>query len=194
MIRLATADDAEAILEIYRPSIEGSAVSFETAVPSAEEMCERIISCLELYPWIVEQQGDSLRGYAYASSYHPRAAYRWAANVSVYVGQESLRRGIAKQLYSVLFAILQEQGLRKVLAAISVPNPASQQFHESLGFESVGVVAEVGFKLGRWQSMGWWQRPLGAGAASNPEELILFPKLAANWQGDLSRFADRFFS
>lgn len=178
MIRLATVDDAAKVVEIYRPSIEGSAVSFETAVPSSEEMRRRIANCLEQYPWIIDEgeQGE-VRGYAYAAQYHPRAAYRWTAIASVYVGNNHLRQGIAKRLYQVLFDLLERQGIRQVLAAIAVPNPASQQFHESLGFTRVGLMPKVGYKLGAWQDMGWWQRPIGDGAESPPAPFTPFQKL-----------------
>jgi phosphinothricin acetyltransferase len=190
MIRLATAEDAAALIEIYRPSIEASSVSFETMVPSVTEMRGRIEHCMQEYPWIVDDQQGVLRGYAYAGRYHTRAAYRWAAIVSVYVGADLVRQGIAGRLYRVLFALLEQQGVRQVLAAIAVPNPASQQFHEALGFRQAGVMPQVGYKLGQWQSMGWWQRSLGAGTNSAPTELIAFQEIAMDWQGDLTRVVD----
>ena len=190
MIRLATAGDAAAIVEIYRPSIESSSVSFETVVPSVTEMRGRIENCLQEYPWIVDDQQGVLRGYAYAGGYHARAAYRWAAIVTVYVGADLVRQGIAGRLYRVLFALLEQQGIRQVLAAITVPNPASQQFHEALGFRPAGVMSEVGYKLGQWQSMGWWQRSVGAGTTSAPTELIALNEIALDWQGDLTRIVD----
>ena len=189
MIRLATAEDVEAIREIYRPSIEKSAISFETNVPLPSEMQQRIKTCLQTYPWIVDEEQNHLRGYAYAGRFHERAAYRWAAQVSVYVEKNSMRQGVARRLYRVLLAMLERQGIRKVLAAITVPNEASQQFHEALGFEAVGVVSDVGFKLGRWQSMGWWQRTLGEGALHEPTEFLLLPQLADEFAGDLTPLA-----
>ena len=190
MIRLATVADAAAIVEIYRPSIEASTVSFELAVPSLTEMCQRIESCLEQYPWIVEEDRNGLRGYAYASRHHPRAAYRWAANVSVYVERQAQRQGVAGRLYRVLFAILEQPEIRKVHAGITVPNPASLQFHKSLGFDLVGVYPAVGYKLGSWLSVSWWHRAIGAGATSGPTQPLSFHRIAADWQGDLTHFAD----
>jgi len=190
MIRLATEADAAPILEIYRPSVERSSVSFETEVPTVDEMARRIAECLQTYPWIVEEHRGQLRGYAYAHRYHVRSAYRWAAQVSVYVAENSMRQGVAKRLYETLFALLETQGVRKALAAITVPNLPSQRFHESLGFEQVGVAQDVGFKLGAWQSMGWWQRPLGDGATSAPSELVAFQEIASQWQGDLTHLSD----
>jgi phosphinothricin acetyltransferase len=186
MIRLATDADVEAIWEIYRPAVEESSVSFETSMPSPKDMQQRIQSCLLTYPWIVDDGKYGIRGYAYAGEYHQRAAYRWAAQVSVYVGKESLRQGVARHLYRALFAMLQQQGIRKLMAAITVPNEASQQFHESAGFAAVGVVSDVGYKRGDWQSMGWWQRSLGDGAQGEPSEFAPFSQLAAGFTGDLS--------
>ena len=189
MIRLATADDAAEIVEIYRPAVEGSTTSFETVTPSVDEMRQRIESCLEQYPWIVETAADSavgsLRGYAYAAPHHVRAAYRWSANVSVYVAPQSQRQGVARRLYQTLFAMLAQQGIRRVLAGITVPNPASHDFHRSLGFELVGVYPQVGYKLGRWLDVTWVHRPIGEGTTSEPAELIAFHKIAGEWQGDL---------
>lgn len=186
MIRVVRDADAQAMVEIYRPSIEQSAISFEIAVPSADEMRERVDSCLQQFPWIVDESEGRVRGYAYAAPYHARAAYRWAAIVSVYVGEGFLRQGVAGQLYRVLFSLLQEQGIRQVLAAIAVPNPASQQFHESLGFRKVGEMPDVGYKLGQWQSMGWWQRALGEGAESSPDAFVPFTQIATKLPEDLA--------
>jgi len=187
MIRLATGEDAAAIVEIYRSSIEESVISFETAVPSLETMCQRIESCLKQYPWIVEEDPEGLLGYAYASSYHLRAAYRWSVTVSVYVHRRAQRQGVASRLYRVLFEILEQQRIRKVLAGITMPNLASQQLHESFGFELASVLPQVGYKLGRWLDVSWWQRPLGEGATSAPAEPRAFPEIAADWQGNLAR-------
>ncbi len=186
ILRLATSDDALAIQKIYRPSVEASNVSFETEVPLADEMRQRIKSCLEDYPWIVDVEKNVVRGYAYAGRYHPRSAYRWAAQVSVYVSSDFFRQGVAARLYRVLFSLLEQQGIRKVLAAIAVPNPASQKFHESLGFQQAGVMPDVGYKLGQWQSMGWWQRSLGDEIEGEPKEMIPFSQLPARPQGNLN--------
>ena len=190
MIRLAIGDDAPAILEIYRPAIEHSSISFETAVPTSSEMRGRIESCLQQYPWIVEVERDVVRGYAYASRYHPRAAYQWAAIVSVYVADNCLRQGVGAQLYRALFSLLERQGVRQALAAIAVPNPASQQFHEAIGFRQAGLMPDVGYKLGQWQSMGWWQRPLGTGADGAPSKWIPFYKLIPSLPSNLGGFID----
>ena len=177
MIRVATADDAEAILEIYRPSIEDAVTSFETEVPSVAAMRARIENCLLRYPWLVCEDQQGVCGYAYAGEHHPRAAYRWTVNVSVYIAERSQRQGIARRLYEALFSILDKQGIRTVIAGISLPNPTSHAFHESLGFTQVGVLPTVGFKRGQWIDVSWWTRSLGQGCQSDPTELIAFPQL-----------------
>lgn len=177
MIRLATPDDAAAIREVYRPSIEESAASFEMEVPSIDKMRNRIEHCLRDYPWLVFDDEQGVCGYAYAGPHHPRAAYRWTANVSVYVDRRAHRQGIARRLYLALFKILEQQGVRSVLAGISVPNPASHAFHEALGFQQVGSFPGVGYKQGQWLDVSWWSLPLGEGADGDPSEFVPLRKL-----------------
>jgi phosphinothricin acetyltransferase len=186
VIRLATTEDAAAILEIYRPAVEDLPISFETVAPSLEEMQQRIISCFYRFPWVVEDVEGQLRGYAYANVYRPRAAYRWTVITSVFVTSELARQGIASRLYRVLFAVLERQGARQALAAITNSNVASQRFHEAHGFRKVGEMPNLGFKLGEWQSVAWWQRALGDGAASAPSEVIPLEKLTPTLPNDLA--------
>ena len=96
-------------------------------------------------------------GYAYASAHRARAAYQWSADVSAYVHQAARRRGVGQALYTSLFQILFEQGFYNAYAGITLPNPASVRLHESLGFKLVGVYQQVGYKLGAWHDVGWWQ-------------------------------------
>ncbi len=177
MIRVATADDAAAIVEIYRPSIENSAVSFEAVVPSIEEMRGRIEKCLTRFPWLVYEGEVGVAGYAYAGEHYPRAAYRWTANVSVYVDRSLHRQGVARQLYLALFDLLEQQGVRTVIAGIAIPNSASHAFHEALGFQQAGVFTNVGFKDDQWVDVSWWQRSLGEGGQCPPPAFIPFPQL-----------------
>jgi L-amino acid N-acyltransferase YncA len=161
MIRLATAADAEAIAAIYRPIVAGTAISFETVPPSAQEMERRIAATLEFAPWLVyEDEAGRIGGYAYGSRHRDRAAYQWSVDVSVYVGERSRRRGIGRSLYATLFSLLRLQGFFAAHAGITLPNPASVGIHESLGFVAVGVYRGVGYKLGAWHDVGWWQLAL----------------------------------
>ncbi|MEM8945713.1 MAG: N-acetyltransferase family protein [Planctomycetota bacterium] len=186
MIRIATADDAAAVREIYRPAIEDSVISFETEIPTIEEIQGRIQRCLQSYPWLVYEDEQGVCGYAYAGPHHSRAAYRWTANVSVYVGPNAHRRGIASRLYSVLFAILRLQQVRKVTAGISVPNPASQAFHQALGFRQIGLYPQVGFKLGQWLDVSWWLLDLHEDQVDRPADFLSLPDIKHMLLGDLS--------
>ncbi len=159
-IRVATVADAAAVAAIYRPYVEASVISFEADPPDEAEMARRIARTLEMYPWLVYQVGGRLLGYAYATEHATRAAYRWAANVSVYVHQDAHRRGIGRHLYAVLFNILRVQGIVNAYAGITLPNPKSVGLHEALDFRPVGVYERVGFKFGAWYDVGWWQTAL----------------------------------
>jgi L-amino acid N-acyltransferase YncA len=156
-IRLATADDAPGILDIYSPCILSSAISFETRVPSAEDISARVQTCLQKYPWIVCSVDNRIAGYVYASKHRERAAYQWTCECSVYVHDDFKGKGIAKALYKLLFRILELQGFRNVYAGITLPNEASVKLHEKCGFKQFAVYENIGYKFGRWHSVGWWK-------------------------------------
>jgi L-amino acid N-acyltransferase YncA len=177
-IRIARADDAEGVAAIYAPNIAGSSISFEAEPPSPEAMRERIISTLEHTPWLVCEGGGELLGYAYASPHSERAAYRWSLNASVYVAAGCRRLGIGRALYASLFALARLAGYYAVHAGVTLPNPASVGLHESLGFLPVGVYRAVGFKLGRWHDVGWWQLEL-VPRVGTPAPPIALPRLIA---------------
>lgn len=160
MIRLATEDDAEAVAEIYRPYVESTVISFEVEAPAPAEMRSRIGRTLERFPWLIAEEHGRALGYAYASPHHVRAAYQWSVDTAVYVDQECHRRGLGRQLYSVLFRLLVRQGFVNAYAGITLPNAKSVGLHESLGFAPVGVYRNVGFKLGQWHDVGWWSLAL----------------------------------
>jgi len=160
MIRLATADDAAQIAAIYRPFCLDSCVSFETEAPDGAEMAARIERINRRYAWLVDAEAGVVRGYAYASPHRERAAYRWAVEVTAYVHDGHRGRGVGRALYTDLFGRLRQQGLFKAYAGILVPNPGSQAFHESMGFTLVGIYRKIGYKLGAWRDVGWWQLAL----------------------------------
>ena len=160
MIRLATAADGEAVAAIYAPFVTSSATSFEATPPSGDDMAARIASTLAYAPYLVYESGGEVLGYAYASPHRERAAYRWSVDVSVYVHERAHRRGVGRALYTSLFALLRLQGYYAAHAGITLPNPASVGLHEALGFVPVGVYRSVGFKMGSWHDVGWWQLPL----------------------------------
>ena len=159
-IRDATAEDAAACAAIYAPYVEGSVTSFETTAPTTAEMAERIRTALDSHAWLVLEDAGRVVGYAYAGTWRGRSAYRWNAEVSVYLEQGRRRRGEGTALYTALFRRLVERGYRTALAGMTLPNPASQGLHASLGFEPVGTFRRVGWKLGAWHDVHWMQRSL----------------------------------
>ena len=157
-IRVATPDDAQAIAEIYGPIVRDTSISFELEVPSADQMRERIATTLRTLPWLVsEDELGKVNGYVYASKHRERAAYQWAVDTTAYVRDDARGRGIGKRLYSELQAVLIQLGYFQAFAGIALPNAASIALHEAVGFTPIGVYRSVGFKLGQWRDVGWWQ-------------------------------------
>ena len=161
-IRLARDGDVDGIVEIYRPMVESTTISFETSVPDHEEMARRVHETLQSYPWLICELDGHVSGYAYAARHRVRGAYQWSVDTSVYIADGYRRRGVGRGLYESLFAILAAQGYFNAYAGIALPNQASVALHESMGFEQIGVYRGVGYKLGRWCDVGWWQRHLRA--------------------------------
>jgi L-amino acid N-acyltransferase YncA len=159
-IRLATDSDAAAIADIYRPIVESTFISFETEPPDQEEMRRRIADTLSSYPWLVYDVSGRMAGYAYAARHRTRAAYRWSVDTSVCVHPDFRRGGVGRGLYLSLFEILAAQGFYTANAGIALPNPASVALHEAVGFQPIGVYRNIGYKLGAWHDVGWWQRAL----------------------------------
>jgi len=180
-IRIANAGDGAAVAAVYRPYVEDSAISFETDPPDAVEMTKRIETTLQRYPWLVCLDGADVVGYAYASEHKTRAAYRWAADVSVYLRHDVHRRGLGRGLYTALFSLLVAQNLVNAYAGITLPNPKSVGLHEALGFRRVGVYERVGFKSGSWRDVGWWQLALQPWP-STPDEPRRWPEVSTGRQ------------
>lgn len=159
-IRLARESDAEALQRIYAPFVLHTAVSFETEPPSVGEMRSRIAKILARLPWLVCERESNVTGYAYASLHRERAAYGWSVDVTVYIQEDYRGHGIGKALYTSLFQVLRLQGFYNACAGVTLPNPGSVGLHEAMGFTPVGVYRGVGYKLGRWHDVGWWQLAL----------------------------------
>jgi len=173
MIRQATIADAPAMAAIYAPIVRTTAISFEVDPPTAAEMATRVEATLAHAPWLVCADEGEVIGFAYASRHRERTAYRWSMDASVYVHESARRRGVARGLYTSLFALLRLQGFYAVHAGITLPNPASVGVHEALGFRSVGVYRAVGYKLGAWHDVGWWQLVLRERAGVPAPPLLL---------------------
>lgn len=169
-LRIATPDDAEAIAAIYSPVVTDTAISFELEPPTADEMHRRLVATLRRFPWLVSLDDAGLvSGYAYAGAHRERPAYQWSVDTTVYVHAASRGRGIGRGLYDALLGELTKLGYAQAFAGIALPNPASVALHEAVGFRHIGVYQKVGFKLGEWRDVGWWQRALGS-CASDPVE------------------------
>lgn len=157
---MATGADAEGVLAIYAPIVRETPISFEVEPPTMAEMRGRIERTLPAFPWLVSESEGGIAGYACASRHRERAAYQWSVDVSVYVATEARRRGVARRLYVPLLGILTDLGYYSAFAGIALPNAASVGFHEAMGFRPVGIYRRVGYKLGAWHDVGWWQRQL----------------------------------
>lgn len=157
-IRPVADADVRRIREIYAPHILHSAVSFELDLPSEEDMLQRIRQYTLQYPWLVAEENGNVLGYAYASSYRERKAYRFCVETSVYIDPTAARKGMASLLYEKLFRELKEKGFTQAFALITQPNEASVSFHRSQGFESVALFESVGYKFDRWHDVLWMRK------------------------------------
>jgi phosphinothricin acetyltransferase len=159
---------AEACAAIYAPYVTDSPTSFEEEPPTPAQMGALIAGAHE---WLVAERGGRVVGYAYGSRHHERAAYRWAANVSVYLDPAHHRAGIGRRLYEELFSRLQARGFWQLCAGITLPNDASVGLHRTMGFETVGTYRRIGFKHGAWRDVVWLQRDLRPGEDGPPAEI-----------------------
>jgi len=162
-IRPASEDDAPAIAGIYAPFVTDTPITFETEAPDAALFASRMRAGAEYYPWYVAVRDDgAVVGYAYATRFRERAAYRFAVETTVYIDPSAHRQRIASRLYEQLFETLTAQGFTQAIAAITLPNEPSVQLHEATGFRPAGVYRQVGYKLGAWYDVELWQRSLAA--------------------------------
>lgn len=182
-IRLATAHDAAGVQAIYAPIVRDTVISFEMEPPTVEEMRERISSTLHTHPWLVCDDAGTIAGYAYAGAHQTRAAYQWSVNVSIYNHSDYHRRGLGRALYAALFELLRRQGIRQACAGITLPNEPSVGLHEAMGFKTVGIYSNIGYKFGAWHPVGWWQAPL-AGGDDPPSPPIHLPALPSDLVGE----------
>lgn len=160
MIRLAKLSDARALADIYNPFVLGTTVTFEEVALTSEEMAERIGTVTQAFPWFVAEAEGAVVGYAYATAWKARSAYRRTVESAIYVAPAHGGQGLGRRLYEALLGELRTQGIHAVLGGIALPNDASVALHERLGFEKVGQLKEVGWKLGRWVDVGYWEKRL----------------------------------
>jgi phosphinothricin acetyltransferase len=176
-VRLATTDDAAAVADIYGHYVVHSPATFEEVVPSTAEMAQRIDDVLLQFPFFVAVIDDTVAGYAYASPYAVRASYRWSTTVGIYLHHEQRRKGLGRALYAELLPAVRRQGYVRAYAGITMPNEASIGLHEAIGFYPVGTYSAVGYKLGDWRDVGWWEYQLQLALPERPAEPIPFPAL-----------------
>lgn len=183
-IRKVNPEDAEALLEIYAYYVRETAVTFEYEVPSLEEFHSRIEVTLEKYPYLAAEEDGRILAYAYAGTFKGRAAYDWSVETTIYVDRGARRQGIGERLLNALERALARQGILNAYACIGVPRDAedeyltfdSVRFHEKMGYCLAGTFRSCGCKFGRWYSMVWMEKMLGA-HLSPQAPVVPFPDL-----------------
>lgn len=176
MLRPVTVADAAELVSIYAPYVEQTAVTYEYEVPSVEEFQGRIANTTKNYPYLAAVENGVILGYAYASAFHPRAAFRWTAEVTVYLRKEAHGRGIGRMLYEALEEKLKQQNVQTAIALIADPNPESVAFHEKMGYRVAGRLTNCAYKLGQWRGMYYMEKFLGE-HAGEPESFLPFSEI-----------------
>ncbi len=160
-IRPATAQDATALQAIYAPYVLETAISFETQVPDPSEMARRIETYQPDYGyWVAQKNDGQILGYAYGSTYRPRPAYRFTAEVSVYVDRSMPAKGVGRALYGHMIPDLKARGYHTLIGVVTQPNAPSEGFHRSMGFECIGITRQVGRKFDVWHDIALYQKML----------------------------------
>ena len=180
-IRMATVEDAEAILGIYAPYVQNTAITFEYDVPDIQSFRNRMKGILQEYPYLVAEENGKILGYAYAASFHSRAAYKHTAETSVYLDEEHHHQGIGRQLYQELENRLISQNVFVLYACITstdrLDDPfltdGSIRFHEKMGYRTIGEHHLCGYKFNRWYSVIWMEKVI-ADRPEKPEPFISF--------------------
>lgn len=167
MIRPARPTDVPGILDIYRPYILKTAYTFEYDVPTLEEFELRFQQITAQYPWLVWEEDGQILGYAYASSFQPRAAYQWGADLSIYLRPEAQGNGIGTALYRELERRMTDLGYYILYTAVTSANEGSCRFHEAMGYKQIGVFPKTGMKFGRWYDIIWYEKRLRDGIPSH---------------------------
>lgn len=142
---------------IYAPFVSSTSVSFEEEPPDSSEMNRRREAVQAGHPWLVAEHEGQLLGYAYAGPFRARAAYARTAETAVYLTESARGQGLGKRLMQAVLDELTKRGFHRAIAGATLPNPASINLHESLGFSFVGIFREVGFKRGSWCDVGFWE-------------------------------------
>lgn len=160
MIRPATLADAPQLCEVYNHYVRTTIVTFEEQPVSDIEMEQRIADVTAGLLWLVAETEGAIAGYAYATPWRTRSAYRFSVESTVYLSPSFTGRGLGTELYRALIAALRSRPIHSVIGGIALPNDSSIALHEKLGFTKIGHFQEVGWKLGRWVDVGYWQLTL----------------------------------
>ena len=157
MIRKATIADANQICEIYNYYVLNTTVSFEEIEVTPADMADRISAVIATHPWIVYEENGIIIGYAYASKWRARSAYRFSVESSVYMRHDQKGKGIGTVLYRELIDQLKNLGVHTIIGGVAQSNPASTKLHEKFNFDKVATFREVGFKKEQWLETSYWQ-------------------------------------
>jgi predicted acetyltransferase len=168
-IRMAEISDAEALLGIYAPYVEKTAVTFEYEVPTIEEFRGRIEKIKRRYPYLAAVENGTVVGYSYAKPFGERAAYERAAETVLYVSENHRGKGIGTLLYGRLEEILRRQNIVNLYASVAVTErkddmyltKASPAFHAVCGYREIGYFTKCGYKFGNWYDMVWMEKFIG---------------------------------
>lgn len=170
-VRPASQDDITAIAALYAHYVEHTVATFDLDAPTEETWRARLRAAQRAgHPWLVAEAGGTLAGYATAAEFRPKRAYRTSVETTIYLRPDAGGRGLGTLLYGALLDVARAAGFRTAICLITLPNPASVALHERLGFEALGVLAEVGHKLGEWRDVGIWQRALAGPAPADPTQ------------------------
>lgn len=154
---MATPEDAERICGIYNYYILNTPISFEEEPVSVDEMRQRIETVTKEYPWLIHEDNGEIIGYAYASRWKTRSAYRFSVESTVYVKHGITGKGIGSGLYAQLLNELKSRSVHAVVGGIALPNEKSQALHEKFGFKKVAHFSKIGYKFDQWIDIGYWE-------------------------------------
>lgn len=174
-IRKADVNDAKRLLEIYSYYVLNTAISFECNPPTLDEFQNRMRNIMKKYPYLVAEKDGLIHGYSYAGPFVGRAAYDWSCETTVYIDYNSRKYGIGRKLYEALEFELRKMGILNLYACIGYPDVEdeyldknSANFHEHLGFKTVGTFTKCGYKFGRWYNMIWMEKIIGEHKENQP--------------------------
>ena len=187
-VRLATEKDYPAMLEIYRPYVETTRISFEYETPSSEVFKKRISDIAEKHPVLVYEEDGKVLGYAYTADVFERKAYSWCAELSVYVEKECRGKGIGKRLVCAAEDIARFLGYKILYSLVTEENAASVAFHTALGYNKVAFFPAQGYKFGAWTGVFWFEKRL----AENTEEMTIPPYISRVYRKNIDEILKKY--